>query len=90
MTLEKIGEVGSMTQSVVATDVQELKPKQDNLFYEWNKETDKLDILWILEDEGKHYQKVKSINVRKIMPEEKWDEARELEILNEDMNVHTV
>lgn len=48
--------------------MEELKPKQDNLFYEWNKETDKLDIFWILEtDDGKFYQKKKSINVRKII-----------------------
>ena len=48
--------------------MEELKPKQDNLFYEWNKETDKLDIVWILETEDKFYQKKKSINIRKILP----------------------
>lgn len=48
----------------------ELKTKQDTLVYEYNPETDKLDILWILETEdGKFYQKTKSINFRKILPE---------------------
>jgi len=42
--------------------------RQDNLFYEWNKETDRLDILWILEtSDGRFYQKTKSINVRKLL-----------------------
>lgn len=46
-----------------------LKTRQDNLIYEWNVETDKLDIVWILEaEDGTWYQKTKSINVRKIMP----------------------
>lgn len=40
-----------------------LKTKQDNLFWEFNTETQKIDILWILETEdGKYYQRVKSIN----------------------------
>lgn len=47
----------------------ELKVRQDKLVYEINKEDlDFLDILWILETEdGKFYQKVKSINIRKIL-----------------------
>lgn len=40
--------------------------KQDNLFYEWNYKTQLLDLTWILETEdGKFYQKTKSINVDK-------------------------
>lgn len=47
---------------------EELITKQDTLVYEWNKEKDCLDVLWILETEdGKYYQKVKSINVKKVM-----------------------
>ena len=43
--------------------MEPLKPKQDNLFYEWNSKEDKLEVLWILEtDEGKFYQNKKSIN----------------------------
>lgn len=47
----------------------ELELKQDNLYYELNKEDpDFLDILWILEtEEGRFYQKTKSINIRKII-----------------------
>ena len=45
-----------------------LETKQDTLVYEYNSDTDKLDILWILETEdGKFYQKEKSINIRKIL-----------------------
>jgi hypothetical protein len=40
-----------------------LSLKQDNLYWEFNTETQKIDILWILETEdGKYYQKMKSIN----------------------------
>lgn len=47
----------------------ELKTKQDNLYCEFNTDTQLLDILWILETEdGKFYQKTKSINFRKILP----------------------
>lgn len=45
-------------------EMTELKPKQDKLFWEFNTDTQKVDILWILETEdGKFYQKTKSINV---------------------------
>lgn len=41
----------------------ELKTKQDNLYCEFNTDTQLLDILWILETEdGKFYQKKKSVN----------------------------
>jgi len=40
-----------------------MKLKQDNLYWEFNTETQKIDILWILETEdGRFYQKMKSIN----------------------------
>jgi hypothetical protein len=44
--------------------MDELKTKQDNLYWEWNKGTKKLDVTWILETEdGKFYQRTKSLNV---------------------------
>lgn len=52
----------------MTTKENTLKPKQDSLYYEWNKNTDRLDVLWILETEDKYYEKTKSINVRAIMP----------------------
>lgn len=40
-----------------------MKILQDNLYWEFNTETQKIDILWILEIEGVgFYQKTKSIN----------------------------
>ena len=39
-----------------------MKIKQDNLYHEFNPETQKIDILWILETEEGFYQKVKSIH----------------------------
>lgn len=43
---------------------EQLKIKQDNLYWEFNTDTQKIDIIWILETEdGKFYQKKKSINV---------------------------
>lgn len=44
--------------------MEKLKTRQDNLYWEFNTETQKVDILWILEIEGVgFYQKKKSINV---------------------------
>lgn len=41
-----------------------LKTKQDKLYWEFNQETQKLDVLWILETEdGKFYSKKKSLNI---------------------------
>ena len=41
----------------------ELKLKQDNLYWEFNTDTQKVDICWILETEdGVFYQRTKSIN----------------------------
>lgn len=44
---------------------EELKLRQDNLYHEWNPETGRLDILWLLQlEDGRFYQNTKSINLK--------------------------
>jgi len=60
------GSVQEMNEeNKLETKQAELAVKQDNLFWEWN-EDGTLSVLWILETEdGKFYQKKKTINVGK-------------------------
>ena len=59
---------GVVRDGYAEVKVDWLKTKQDTLVYDYNKETDKLDILWLLETEdGRFYQKTKSINIRKLL-----------------------
>lgn len=59
--LEKLTE---MMEEMANSTKEVLKTRQDNLYWEFNTETQKVDILWILETEdGEFYQKKKSINV---------------------------